>query len=108
MTLKEMIEYDITHTFFKDDTGFNDSLYIGTGSSNTRLCLGSLQANEVQNNSGNQSPLMQYSHILMIPFADIADINIKAGNTIYINKKAYRILSFTLEMGVYSIVLQAG
>lgn len=108
MTLKEMIEYDITHTFFKDDKGFCDSLYVGTGSSNTRLCLGSLQANEVQNNSGNQSPLMQYSHILMIPFADIADINIKAGNTIYINKKAYRIVSYTLEMGVYSIVLQAG
>lgn len=106
MTLKELIEYDITHTFFKDDTGFNDTLYVGTSSENTRLCLGSLQANEVQNNSGNNYPLMQFSHILMIPFASIADIKIKAGNTIYINKTPYRIVSFNLEMGVYSIVLQ--
>ena len=103
-----MIEYDIRHTFFKDNTGFCDSLHIGTGSANTRLCLGSLQANEVQKKSGNLSSFAAYSIIPLIPFADIADINIKAGNTIYINEKAYRIVSYTLEMGVYSIVLQAG
>ena len=108
MTLKELIAHDIDNVFFKDADGFNDDLAIGTNTQNAVHVFGSLQVNEVQNNSGNGAPLAQYSHTLLCPVAPLASVPIRANGSIYIDGVAYRVVSFHDEMGVYTMLLQKG
>lgn len=108
MNLKELIAHDINNLFFKDASGFSDSLTIGTNSQNAVHVFGSLQVNEVQNNSGNGAPLANYSHTLLCPVAPLANVPIRANGSLYIDGVAYRIISFHNEMGVYTMLLQKG
>lgn len=101
-----MIEEDISNVFCKDDTEFCETLYIGTNSTNKTKAFGSLQTNTINNNAGNTAPLQRFSHSLNCPYADVYHLNIKAGMTIYINDKAFRVVSVTIEMGMLIAILQ--
>ena len=108
MTLKDMISNDIKNVFFKDDTEYSDRILISTNKENEKYIFASLQANEVQNNSGNSAPLIQYTHSLNAAFEDVYIYHITAGKTIYINNETYKVVSYTLEMGVIIAQLKKG
>lgn len=108
MTLKDLIASDIKNVFCKNDDEFCDKLKVGFSSENYGYYYGSLQSNEVQNNSGNNSPLVQFSHTLHIEAAPFAGVNFHAGMAIYVEDRAYKIVDSREEMGMLEMHLKRG
>lgn len=108
MSLKDLIAADINNVFFKDASEFCDELKIGFSSSNFAYYYGSLQSNNVQNNSGNSGPLVQFSHTLYVPSANFEGVNFHAGMAIYIDDVVYKIVDYRLEMGGLEAHLRRG
>lgn len=108
MSLKELIASDIKTIFLKDDLEFADALTIGTSSNDTVQTFGSLQSNLIENNAGNASALQSFSWMLYVSTEDIEPFHFRVGQTMYINKTAYKIQTISDEMGVSSIGLKKG
>ena len=107
MSLKDRIARD-TYRVFLRATDYADELKIGTNSKNAVTVIASLQANEVDNNSGNGIALQAFSHILYAAYPIGGTIELNAGQTLFINDLAYKVLDFNNEMGVASIHLKRG
>ena len=107
MSLKDRIAND-TYRVFLRSTDFADELKIGTNSANAVTVVASLQANEVDNNSGDGISLQSFSHVLYAAYPIGGTIRLSAGQVIYIDDVAYKVLDYTDEMGVASIHLKRG
>ena len=107
MSLKDRIAND-TYRVFLRSTDFADALKIGTNSQNAVTVAASLQANEVDNNSGSGISLQSFSHVLYAAYPIGGTIKLSAGQILYIDDVAYKVLDFTDEMGVASIHLKRG
>lgn len=108
MTLKDLIQSDIDNVFFKDETEFSEYYTVFTNTSNAVKIIASLQANDVQNNSGNGQALVQFSHTFICPTTPLAPLRLRPGASVYINGSAYRINSLHDEMGVTTMLIQKG
>lgn len=107
MDLKARIARDTYRVFLKK-TEFADELLIGTNSDNAVTVVASLQANEVDNNSGQGAYLQQFSHTLYIEYPIDGKLQLNAGQVIFINNVAYKVIDLTDEMGVATIHIQRG
>ena len=107
MSLKYRIASD-TYRVFLRSTDFADELKIGTNSSNAVTVVASLQANEVDNNIGSSISLQSFSHVLYAAYPIGGTLTLNAGQILYIDDVAYKVLDFTDEMGVASIHLKRG
>ena len=107
MRLKDRIAND-TYRVFLRSTDFADTLKIGTNSANAVTVVASLQANEVDNNSGNGVSLQSFSHVLYAAYPIGGTLTLSAGQILYIDDVAYKVLDFTDEMGVATIHLKRG
>lgn len=108
MALKDLIASDIKNVFCKNDKEFCDKLKVGFSSENYGYYFGSLQSNDVQNNSGNNAALVQFNHTLYIESAPFVGVNFHAGMALYIDDKVYKIVDFREEMGMLEIHLRRG
>lgn len=108
MSLKSIIESDIRAVFLADAFGFADDITIGTNSNDTKHVIASLQDNRVNNNSGNGAALQSFQRVCYIATADIADYNLRDGQTVYIDGSAYSVISLNDEMGVTTMTLRKG
>ena len=107
MSLKSIIEQDISSVFFADAEEFAESLKIGTSSANVVHTFGSLQNNLVNNSTG-QAPLQSFSWMLLVPTADIKPLNLRQGQTVYINDVPYTVTTISDELGVSNVGLKKG
>lgn len=107
MSLKDRIAND-TYRVFLRSTDFADELKIGTNSANAVTVVASLQANEVDNNSGNGVSLQSFSHVLYVAYPIGGMLTLNAGQILYIDDVAYKVLDYTDEMGVASVHLKRG
>ena len=107
MRLKDRIAND-TYRVFLRSTDFADTMKIGTSSTNAVTVVASLQANEVDNNSGSGISLQSFSHVLYAAYPIGGTLTLNAGQILYIDDVAYKVLDFTSEMGVASIHLKRG
>lgn len=105
MSLRDLIQSDIANVFFRDTQDYAESLKIGTNSANAEMCLGSLQANTVDNTSGNTAALQAFSHVLYVPYPIGGKLRLNAGQIIYINDVAYKVNDITDEYDVATIML---
>ena len=92
MSLKDRIAND-TYRVFLRSTDFADTLKIGTNSANAVTVVASLQANEVDNNSGSGISLQSFSHVLYAAYP--------IGGTITLNSSPYG-LPFYQALGFLS------
>ena len=107
MSLKDRIAND-TYRVFLRSTDFANSMKVGTNSANAVTVVASLQANEVDNNSGSGISLLSFSHVLYAAYPIGGTIKLNAGQILYIDDVAYKVLDFTDEMGVATIHLKRG
>ena len=107
MSLKSIIQNDITSIFLADAEEFADALKIGISSTNFVETFGSLQSNLVDNSTGN-APLQAFSWMLLVSTQAIAPLNLRTGQTIYINNSPYKITTMSDEMGISNIGLKKG
>lgn len=107
MTLKSRIAADTYRVFLKE-TDFADKLKVGSNSGDSVSILGSLQAKEVENNSGSGIYLQQFSYTLYCAYPIGGKLLLNAGQALYINDIAYKVLDFDDEMGVATIHLKRG
>lgn len=107
MMLRDRIAND-TYRVFLRSTDFAAALKIGTSSLNAVTVVASLQANEVDNNSGSGISLQSFSHVLYAAYPIGGTLALNAGQILYIDDVAYKVLDFTDEMGVATIHLKRG
>lgn len=107
MNLKDRIAKDTYRVFLKE-TEYADKLKIGTNSTNCISVLGSMQANEVDNNSGTGVTLQSFSHTLYCAYPIGGKLSLNAGQIIFINDVSYKVLDLNDEMGVATIHLKKG
>lgn len=108
MSLKECIARDINRVFLNTND-FCDNITIQVGTKKFSV-IGSLQANTVQNNSGNGQPLQSIGETLYIkyPLSDNLDSSLlSSGTRITIDNKSYSISSVSNEMGLATIQLDS-
>lgn len=107
MSLKSIIQNDISTIFLADAEEFADALKIGISSTNYIETFGSLQSNLVDNNSGS-APLQSFSWMLLVSTQAISSLNLRTGQTIYINNSPYKITTMSDELGISNIGLKKG
>lgn len=107
MTLKERIAND-TYRVFLRTSDFADEMLIGTNSKNAIRVIASLQANEVDNNSGMNMNLQSFSHVLYCEYPIGGKLTLNAGQAIYIDNRPYKVVDFNDEMGLAAIHLKQG
>ena len=107
MSLRNRIAND-TYRVFLRSTDFADTMKIGTNSENAVTVVASLQANEVDNNTGSGISLQAFSHILYAAYPIGGTLTLHSGQILYIDDVAYKVLDFTDEMGVASVHLKRG
>ena len=107
MSLRDRIAHD-TYRVFLRSTVFADTMKIGTNSENAVTVAASLQANEADNNSGSGISLQSFSHALYAAYPIGGTIKLNAGQILYIDDVAYKVLDFNDEMGVATIHLKRG
>lgn len=108
-TLKEMIEADLDDVFFANADEFDDEVEISFSDTKKYTVFASLQANTVDNaNFGNASPLQGFSHTLYCKYPIGGEMEVEAGQCIYIDKSPYTVVDITEEMGAATILIRAG
>lgn len=107
MTLKERIAND-TYRVFLRKSDFADEMLIGTNSTNAIRVIASLQANEVDNNSGIGMNLQSFSHVLYCEYPIGGKLTLNAGQAIYIDNQPYKVVDFDDPMGLATIHLKQG
>lgn len=107
MSLKSLILSDINEIFLKDDDEFGELLSIGTNSTNSVTCIGSLQNNVVDNNSG-VGALQKVSSTLYVKYPIGGSLTLNAGQVVYINLKPYKVNDIMEEMGMATVYLTKG
>ena len=107
MSLKSIIQNDITSIFLADAEEFADALKIGISSTNYIETFGSLQSNLVDSSTGN-APLQAFSWMLLVSTQAISPLNLRTGQTIYIDNSPYKITTMSDEMGISNIGLKKG
>lgn len=107
MSLKDRIAND-TYRVFLRASDFASKLKVGSSSQDVRYIIGSLQANEVENNSGTGITLQNFSHTLYCEYPIGGDLKLNAGQALYIDDISYKVLDFNDEMGVATIHLKRG
>ena len=105
MRLKDIIAKENSSVFLNKDE-FADELLIGTNSMNTVKVCGSLQANEVDNNSGSGMSLQAFSAALYVEYPIGGTIELNAGQALYINKAPYKVIDFEDYMGLATVHLR--
>lgn len=108
MSLKSIIQNDIQTVFLADAEEFADALKIGTSSTNYVSTFGSLQSNLIDNNATSAAPLQSFSDMLLVATAAISALNLRTGQTVYINDVPYKITTMSDEMGISNIGLKKG
>ena len=108
MSLKSIIQNDIQTVFLADAEEFADALKIGTSSTNYVETFGSLQSNLIDNNAGGAAPPQSFSDMLLVATAAICNLNLRTGQTVYINDIPYKITTMSDEMGISNIGLKKG
>lgn len=104
MTLKGEISRDIDGVFLNADE-YAETLEIGTNSANAVTVLGSLQANEIDNTSGQGNALQTFSHALYCAYPIGGELKLLSGQILYVNKIAYKVIDFEDFMGLATIHL---
>jgi hypothetical protein len=107
MNLKERISSD-TYRVFLRDTDFAEAMTIGTNSKNAVEVVASLQANEVDLTSGGTASLQAFSYALYCEYPIGGELELNAGQILYINNISYRVIDFNNEMGVATVHLKRG
>lgn len=105
MRLKDIIAKENSSVFLNADE-FADELLIGTNSMNTVSVKASLQANEVDNNSGSGMSLQTFSAALYVEYPIGGTIELNAGQALYINKIPYKVIDFEDYMGLATVHLR--
>lgn len=113
MSLKELISRDI-ETVFMNPEDFCDNLTVQIGTRRIPV-IGSLQQNQVQNNSGNGNVLQKVSYTLYVKYPlafldglDYSGIILSTGTHLTINDKAFVVTDISDEMGIATINLSSG
>ncbi len=107
MTLKERIARD-TYRVFLRTTDYADLMRIGTDSKNSVEVAASLQANEIDNNSGSGVNLQEFSHTLYAAYPIGGTLRLNAGQALYIDDMPYKVVDLSDEMGIATIHLRRG
>ena len=105
MKLKDIITKEIKTVFLKNADEFGDELLVGTNSANAVRVIGSLPANEVDNNSGTGAALQSFSCALFCEYPIGGTLTLTAGQVLYINNKPYKVIDFEDFMGMATIHL---
>lgn len=110
MTLKDMIAADITGVFLANEDEFAESHKIGTNSkSNAYTVLASLQSNIIDNgNFDGKAPLQMVSHTLVVAYPIGGKLRVNAGQVLYIDDEAFKVIDVLDEMGMATILLKKG
>ena len=109
MSLKDIIAYDIMHTFLNvDDFCGNIRFQAGNRTANI---IGSLQSNLIDNNTGT-NPSQTFSGALYTAYPitceDGSQIVLGAGERITLDDIPYTVVSINNEMGLATILLTKG
>lgn len=107
MTLKERIAND-TYRVFLRTTDYASTHLIGVNSKDSELVIASLQANEVDLSAGNGIALQAFSHTLYCAYPIAGKYKLNAGQILYIDDEAYKVLDLNNEMGIATIHLKRG
>ena len=107
MTLKERIVNDTYRVFLRVDD-YADTHKICTNSKDSELVIASLQANEVDLSAGNGIALQAFSHTLYCAYPIAGKYRLNAGQILYIDDEAYKVLDLNNEMGIATIHLKRG
>lgn len=109
MSLKDCIARDIYKVFM--NTGeYADDLIIQVGTDRFAV-KGSLQHHDVENTSGNASPLQAVAWTLYVPYPlhdEQLTTLLSVGTRITINGDPYSVISISNEMGIAEVQLKAG
>lgn len=110
MTLKDMIASDIGNVFLASSEEFAELRDIGTNSSNRKYrVLASLQSNTIDNgNFDGKAPLQMVSHTLVVAYPIGGKLRVNAGQILYIDDEAYKVIDVLDEMGMATILLKKG
>lgn len=109
MSLKDLIARD-THMVFLNVNEFCDNLTIQIGTKKLPV-IGSLQQNQVQNNSGNGSVLQKIHWTLYVKYPlDFLDdlghtVVLSTGTRLTINNQPFSVVDVSDEMGLATINL---
>lgn len=113
MSLKDCIQRDINTVFLNTDE-FADNLILQVKDRRIPI-VGSLQQNQVQNNSGTGCVLQNVAWVLYIRYPidlleqdNSAGIVLSTNSHITLNDKSYTIVSVSNEMGIATINLSSG
>lgn len=107
MSLKSIIQNDITSVFLADADEYAEALRIGISSTTYIETFGSLQSNLVNNHTGS-APLQAFSWMLLVSTHAISPLNLRTGQTVYINNSPYKITTMSDELGISNIGLKKG
>lgn len=103
MNLKQLIADDISKVFLNVDH-FADNLVIQIGTDRFNA-IGSLQANTVENNSGDINLLQSQAYTLYMKYPFEDNLKLSAGTRLSINDVMYTVTSISDEMGLATIQL---
>lgn len=101
--LGDILEQDIA-AIFEDFRDFTEELTVSTNKTNERKVMASLQSDLVTFNSSMSEILNAFAIKLYMP--EQPDLNLDKGQILYVQRRAFRIVASSLNMGVQELSLE--